>query len=110
MASTVRLDADAVASATFAAARRGYDPDEVRSYLRSLSSELARLTSEVDDLRAQLAHRSSPAIDEASVAAALGEEAARLLTTARDAAHQIRARAEEQVTETVRAAEADAER
>ena len=110
MASTVRLDADAVASATFAAARRGYDPDEVRSYLRSLSSELARLTSEVDDLRAQLAHRSSPAIDEASVAAALGEEAARLLTTARDAAHQIRARAEEQVIETVRAAEADAER
>ena len=110
MASTVRFDADAVASATFAAARRGYDPDEVRSYLRSLSGELARLTHEADDLRAQLAHRSSPAVDEASIAAALGEEAARLLTTARDASHQIRARAEEQANETMRVAQTDAER
>ena len=110
MASTMRLDPEAVAGATFSAARRGYDPDEVRPFLRALSDEMVRLRRELDEARAQLAHRAPPMLDDASVAAALGEEAVRVLTTAREGASQIRTRAEEGAAELVRDANEDAAR
>ena len=110
MASTMRLDPEAVAAATFSAARRGYDPDEVRPFLRALSDEMARLRRELDEARAQLAHRASPMVDDASLAAALGEEAVRVLTTAREGAAQIRGRAEDGAAELVRDANEDAAR
>jgi DivIVA domain-containing protein len=91
-----RFDPDAVAAATFPVARRGYDADEVRSYLRALADELGRLRRECESLRsaAERPKEVTP-LDVATVAAALGEEAARVLTTARDAAAEIRARSEE---------------
>lgn len=42
-----------VASQRFMVARRGYDPDEVEEYLRSVAAELERLIAERDALRAR---------------------------------------------------------
>ena len=110
MAATSRFDPDAVATASFSAARRGYDTDEVRTYLKSLAGEVARLRAECDELRADLdaRPREDAPLDEAMVARALGDEAARLLTTAREAAAQIRARSEDAATTLVDEANRDA--
>ena len=109
MAARSRFEPDAVASASFAVTRRGYDTDEVRTYLRALADEVARLRTECDELRADLARPKEVApLDPAAVATALGEEAARLLTTARDASAQIRARSEEAAATLVDDANRDA--
>ncbi len=112
MAASVRFEPDDVAAATFPVARRGYDTDEVRSYLRSLAAEVGRLRRECDELRTQLTAkpRDVAALDEAQVAQALGEEAARVLTTAREAATQIRAKSEEAAAALVDEANEDAAR
>lgn len=109
---TVRFEPDDVAAATFAVSRRGYDTDEVRAYLRSVAGELGRLRREADELRAQLAAkpREVASLDEAEVARMLGDEAARVLTTAREAATQIRSKSEEAAAALVDEAERDAAR
>lgn len=106
----------AVGSATFPVNRRGYDPAEVRDFLRMVAAELARLQERErfleSELRAlQTKGMSSPGrLDEETVTTLLGEEAARVLSTARDASVQIRNRAEESATRLVREAAEDAAR
>lgn len=95
------LDPASIASASFTTARRGYDPNEVRAYLQRVSAELAAARELEGAARQELESlQASPGrateLDEATVAAWLGEEAARVLTTARDAANQVRGKAEEQ--------------
>jgi DivIVA domain-containing protein len=97
----------AVAAATFSSSRRGYDRDEVRRLLDAVAAELARLQDEVDGLRAA-ADTARPELDEATVVGLLGEEAARVLTTARDAAARTRARAEEEAATLLDQARANA--
>ena len=95
MAARSSFEPDAVAAATFSVNRRGFDTDEVRAYLRSIADEMAQLRRERDELRAEVARPKEVApLDAAAVATALGEEAARVLTTAREAATQIRAKSE----------------
>jgi DivIVA domain-containing protein len=110
----------------FAVRRKGFDPDEVRAYLGQLAEVVGRLTAERDTARADVAElrtaaESTPALDEDQLTAALGEETARVLTSARQAATEIRERAEESVArmlkeaaesagQTRREAEADAAR
>ncbi len=107
---------NAVASAGFATVRRGYDPDEVRELLRMVAAELARLQERERFLEAELrtAQRgtapSSSVIDEEVVTRLLGEEAARVLTTAREGAAQIKARAEEATGRLLREATDEAQR
>lgn len=112
MAATVRFEPDDVAAATFAVGRRGYETDEVRAYLKGVSAELGRLRRECDELRAQLAAKPREVVDldEGEVAQRLGEEAARVLTTAREAATQIRTRSEEAAAALVDEANEDAAR
>jgi DivIVA domain-containing protein len=100
-----------IAVAEFATGRRGYDNAEVRAFLNAVSLEMSRvkeremsLASELDALRSELAilkqnsvARSAVDLDEATVASLLGEEAARVLTTAREGAAQLRARAEREM-------------
>ena len=107
----------AVAGATFPVARKGFDPASVREYLRQVSQELSRALNERDRLSRELdeareaARRTAPEdLDEATVAAKLGEEAARVLSTAHEASAQIRARAEESTSRLLRDAELDAAR
>jgi DivIVA domain-containing protein len=124
-----------IAVAEFTTGRRGYDQAEVRSFLQTVSLELSRakereasVATELEAIRNELTvvkqttvSRSSVDLDEATVASLLGEEAARVLTTAREGAAQLRARAEREIeidkykaaeaVETERAgAAADAER
>src|SRR4051794_38334753 len=81
---------DAVASATFSTGRRGYDQNEVRDLLRMVAAEMARLQERERFLERELrtAQRgtgSIVALDEEVVTRMLGEEAARILQTAREA-------------------------
>lgn len=106
----------AVGSASFAVGRRGFDQVEVRDFLKMVAAELARLQERErfleGELRAmQTRGLSAPGrLDEETVTTLLGEEAARVLTAARDASTQIRDRAEESATRLVKDAAEDASR
>ena len=106
----------AVGAASFPAARRGFDQGEVRDFLRMVAAELARLQErerflETEMRAMQTRGMSSPGrLDEETVTTLLGEEAARVLSTARDASSQIRERAEESATRLVKDAAEDASR
>jgi DivIVA domain-containing protein len=107
---------DAVASATFATARRGYDQSEVRDLLRMVAAEMARLQERERFLERELrtAQRGSAtnvaALDDEVVTRMLGEEAARILQTAREAASQIKIRSEEAASRVLREATDEAQR
>lgn len=106
----------AVGAASFPVARRGFDQGEVRDFLRMVAAELARLQErerflETEMRAMQTRGMSSPGrLDEETVTTLLGEEAARVLSTARDASAQIRERAEESATRLVKDAAEDAAR
>ncbi len=108
----------AVATATFSQVRKGYDSNEVRSFLQDVSAALTRAQTAEADARSRLdtalveleslkAKPHEPAeLDEATVSNLLGQEAARVLTTAREGAASLRARVEGEVE----AARVEAER
>ncbi|HNJ97197.1 MAG TPA: DivIVA domain-containing protein, partial [Ilumatobacteraceae bacterium] len=106
----------AVAAANFTMARRGFDPDEVHEFLRMVAAELARLQERERFLERELRssqHTLSPqalSVDEDVVTRMLGEEAARILTTSREAAAQIKSRAEEGAARMLREATDEAQR
>lgn len=106
----------AVGSAAFPVNRRGFDQGEVRDFLRMVAAELARLQERERFLESELRTMqtrgmSAPGrLDEETVTTLLGEEAARVLSTARDASTQIRERAEESATRLVKDAAEDAAR
>jgi DivIVA domain-containing protein len=106
----------AVGSAAFPTSRRGFDQAEVRDFLKMVAAEMARLQERErfleSEMRAmQTRGLSAPGrLDEETVTTLLGEEAARVLTAARDASTQIRDRAEESATRLVKDAAEDAVR
>lgn len=106
----------AVGSAQFSVGRRGFDQEEVRDLLRGVSAELARLKERERFLESELRSMqtrgmSAPgALDEETVTALLGEETARVLSTAREAAKQQIARAADTAERLVREASSDATR
>jgi len=92
---------------------RGLDAGEVRAFLAQVADDLAWSQSREEDLRQQLTALQSappPALDEATLTAALGEETARIVHTAQQAAADIRARADENVAQLLREAHTQAER
>ncbi|MBV8979918.1 MAG: DivIVA domain-containing protein [Acidimicrobiia bacterium] len=100
---------DEVARHSFPVVFRGYDQDQVRRYLKKVSDELvaarqreAELRQALDEARNTLAH---PEIDEATLTAALGEETTRILLSAREAAADMRTKAEERVARMVQEAD-----
>ena len=105
-----------VSAANFTMARRGFEADEVREFLRMVAAELARLQEREKFLERELrsAQRQGPsatvALDEDVVTRLLGEEAARILTTSREAAAQIKSRAEEGASRLLREATDEAQR
>jgi DivIVA domain-containing protein len=112
---SARLAPEAVARTTFPTAFRGYDPEHVRPFLERLGDELreardreAALRKEVDDLGVKLESARRP--DEAQLTVALGEETARVLIAAREAATEIRAKGEESVARLLREAQDEANR
>ena len=107
---------DAIASAGFSTSRRGYDQTEVRDLLRMVAAEMARLQEREKFLERELrtAQRGSAnsvvALDEEVVTRMLGEEAARILQTAREAASQIKIRSEDGASRMLREATDEAQR
>ncbi len=100
---------------SFTTVRRGLDPAEVRDHLDRVASELTAVRAREEALRDELAaaRASAPVaaeLDEATVSVLLGEEAARLLATAREGANAIRQRTEENVERLLRDGQADAAR
>lgn len=88
-----------IARRTFSVARRGYEQQEVRGFLHEVSSLLERLNRAEAELReraeraeAKLGLAAEP--DEAMLLEILGEETTRVLTSAREAAAEIRSKAE----------------
>jgi DivIVA domain-containing protein len=98
ISSGVALTPESVANHSFGSSFRGYDPSEVRTFLKRVGEELAGVAAREIDLRQSLQEALSraahPDLDEDILTSALGEHAARLLTNAREAATNIVAEAE----------------
>jgi cell division septum initiation protein DivIVA len=113
MPSEPPLDATGIARRQFSTVRKGYDPTEVRAYLHELSEVVGRIQrgeaheherAERAETRAQLAEQ----LDEHRLVELLGEETARVLEAAREAAAGIRSKAEESAARMIREAQAEA--
>lgn len=107
------IDATGIARRQFATSRKGFDPAEVRAYLHEVADLVGRLQrseshererAERAESRAQLAEN----LDQHRLVELLGEETARVLEAAREAAADIRAKAEESAARMVREAQAEA--
>jgi DivIVA domain-containing protein len=99
----------AVAAAAFPTARKGFDPDSVRDFLRQVAGELRRVQDERNRLAVELddarAGHGPVELDEATVTDLLGEETAAVLRSAHEAATLVRARAEESASQRLREVE-----
>jgi DivIVA domain-containing protein len=90
-----------VADATFSTGRRGFDQDEVRDFLRMVSTELGRLHERERFLERELRNaQAAPVVDasqldDEALTRLLGEETARVLNAARQSAVEIREKAEQ---------------
>src|SRR5436305_8031798 len=100
---------DEVARRSFPVVFRGYDQDQVRRFLKKVSDEMVaarereqQLRQALEEARSTLAH---PELDEATLTAALGEETTRILLSAREAANDMRTKAEERVARMVQEAD-----
>jgi DivIVA domain-containing protein len=110
--STARLHPEEVARRTFTTSRRGFDTSEVRAYLEQVGREMAAAQDREKELRELLAdaerRAANPVLDEATLTAALGQETARVLRTAHDAASELVSRAESDANRIITEAEEEA--
>ncbi len=89
-----------IADATFGTGRRGFDQNEVREFLRMVAAELGRLQERERFLERELRTAqtnpdlSTAKLDDEALTRLLGEETARVLSTARESANEIRDKAE----------------
>ena len=106
----------AVAGATFPSSRRGFDQNEVRDFLRMVSAEISRQQERITFLERELLNSqqagSGPQIElnEETITELLGEETARIVQAAREAAGKIKVRSEETASRLVREATDEAAR
>src|SRR4051794_32769943 len=89
-----------IARRDFEIVRRGYDQNAVRAFLHQVSSVLQRALlaeTELEDRlkRAESRLEAADKPDEAAMLELLGEETTRVLSSARDAAGDIRTKAEQ---------------
>ena len=105
------LAPEAVEDTEFATVRRGYEPGPVRTRLREAANEIRRLNALVGSLSsrvAQLEDTPPDQLESRRVAAALGDEATRVLQSASDAARERIERAEAEHHDIVGKAQATA--
>jgi DivIVA domain-containing protein len=101
--------ADQIARKDFSLSFRGFDQSEVRAYLGQLASEVAGWREREEQLHARVAElEAAPQadLDEAALETALGREATKILHAAREAASEIRTRAEDEAGAVLRQAQA----
>jgi DivIVA domain-containing protein len=109
------LSSDDIVRRTFPSARKGLDESAVRAFLRTIATELDAARRREDDLRVRLAATEATgpapgALTPEMLLQALGEETARVLRSAQEAAEDIRRRAEEHAASLVQDAHDDARR
>jgi DivIVA domain-containing protein len=109
------LTPEDVAYRSFAGARRGVSESEVREFLQEVAAEMAAavgrerdLIARVHELEGRLAH--PPAPTEEQILDHLGEETARVLRSAQEAADEIRANASKRAQAIIEQAESEADR
>lgn len=110
-----RLTPEEVANRTFSHQFRGVSDTEVRNYLRRVSDELLRLRTTETDLRGRIEAlegqiKNPPAPTEQQLLESLGEETARVLRAANEAAEEIRSKAEARAGLLVSEAQAESDR
>lgn len=93
------LDPAALSASEFTRTRRGLEPTEVRAALGRAADALRTWAERDQRLRERLAEleerlEESHELDEQRIATVLGEETARIVTAARDAAAEIRSKAD----------------
>jgi DivIVA domain-containing protein len=110
-AGRVPLTSDGIARVGFRTSLRGFDVQQVREFLRGVADHVRALQEHNDDLQRRLreaeARADHPVLAEEQLVAALGEETARVLKSAHEAAAEIRGRAEEHVERVVQQARDD---
>lgn len=109
------ISSEEIARRTFATAFRGFDAPEVRAFLKRVAEAYAGLQDDVANLRRRIdelqrREREPVDLDEDALTAALGAETARVLRSAREAATDIQAKAEQKVARLVKEAEDEASR
>ncbi len=110
----VAIEAEEVATKEFSVGFRGYSQHDVRAYLAQVAAELAatreRERLQHERLVAAEARAASRPLSDEEIEVALGREAGRVLQAAREAAVEIRSRAEDQVARLVRDASGEGSR
>ena len=115
MSPDLDTDVSNIVRRQFATARRGFDQDEVRAYLRELADLVDGLRRREAELRAraEAAEARTPRledIDEHRLVEMLGEETARILDAGRVASADIRRKAEESAERLIAEANEEAHR
>src|ERR1700727_64478 len=91
--SSSRVAAGDIAQHSFSVVRRGFDSDEVRSYLQSVARSLEAREAREEELRTALTEAEEraahPVVDEATLAASLGQHSAQILRHAHEEAARI---------------------
>src|SRR5579863_53951 len=105
ISSSGRFAPDDVARHTFATARRGFDPTEVRAFLEEVARELSGGLEREQQLRKDVAdaedRAANPVLDEETLTTALGQETARVVRAAHEAANNMLRRAESEASDLI---------
>src|SRR5579884_1499392 len=109
------LTPELIQAQSFTSAFRGYDPAEVRAFLSRVASELRAWRERAEHLEsawhsAEERAARPPVLDEDTLMAAVGEETAAILRSARSAAADMRARASDDADKTLADAREEAAR
>ena len=109
------LTPELIQAQSFTSNFRGYDPSEVRSFLNRVATELRAWRERAEQLEsawhsAEERAARPPVLDEDTLMAAVGEETASILRTARAAAADLRTKAADESERAVSEARAEAER
>ena len=110
--SSSRVSTGDIARHTFAIVRRGYDTDEVHTYLAQVARSIEALEEHEDELRRAMAEADEraahPVLDESTLTASLGQHSAQILRNAHEEAARIVAEAQDSAAASVRDAQSRA--
>ncbi|NNN21826.1 MAG: hypothetical protein HKL80_07495 [Acidimicrobiales bacterium] len=104
ISSSQTIHPDEIARRSFAIVKKGFDPNGVRAFLEQIALEITHLIDRERRSRQQLLEAQEmalikPPVDEDTLTAALGQETARILSSAREAARDLLARTGSEVQE-----------
>ena len=108
------LSPEEIAHRSFPTSFRGFDTGEVRAYLARVADELRAAEATERELHRRVAEAeqraANPVLDQATLSRSVGQEMARLLASAQEAAQELRAKAEENAGRILREAHDHAQR